>query len=100
MRIVSSLFYLPLLHCNKPLLTLLKTRYFMPLFPLIFLFPFLKTDLHQVFFRVNFDSFPWQILQCLSIQGLTSSGGGSGTAGGDGGTGSSSGASRAIVKDR
>ena len=53
-RIVSSLFYLPLLHCNKPLLTLLKTRYFMPLFPLIFLFPFLKTDLHQVFFRVNF----------------------------------------------
>ncbi|XP_027364263.1 exocyst complex component EXO70A1-like isoform X2 [Abrus precatorius] len=42
-----------------------------------------------------------KILQCLSIQGLTSSGGGSGTAGGDGGgTGSSSGASRAIVKDR
>ncbi|XP_047157650.1 exocyst complex component EXO70A1-like [Vigna umbellata] len=41
-----------------------------------------------------------KILQCLSIQGLTSSGGGSGTAGGDGATGSSSGASRAIVKDR
>ncbi|KAK7391541.1 hypothetical protein VNO78_19957 [Psophocarpus tetragonolobus] len=41
-----------------------------------------------------------KILQCLSIQGLTSSGGGSGAAGGDGGTGSSSGASRAIVKDR
>ncbi|KAH1036945.1 hypothetical protein AAZX31_20G181100 [Glycine max] len=41
-----------------------------------------------------------KILQCLSIQGLTSSGGGSGTAGGDSGTGSSSGASRAIVKDR
>ncbi|KAK7356541.1 hypothetical protein VNO80_15814 [Phaseolus coccineus] len=41
-----------------------------------------------------------KILQCLSIQGLTSSGGGSGTAGGDGITGSSSGASRAIVKDR
>ncbi|XP_020222710.1 exocyst complex component EXO70A1 [Cajanus cajan] len=40
-----------------------------------------------------------KILQCLSIQGLTSSGGGSGT-GGDGGAGSSSGASRAIVKDR
>ncbi|KAF7812125.1 exocyst complex component EXO70A1-like [Senna tora] len=39
-----------------------------------------------------------KILQCLSIQGLTSLGGGSGTAGGDGGT--SSGASRAIVKDR
>ncbi|KAF7812224.1 exocyst complex component EXO70A1-like [Senna tora] len=39
-----------------------------------------------------------QILKCLSIQGLTSSGGGSGTAGGDGGT--SSGASRAIVKDK
>ena len=49
---------------------------------------------------LNFDSFPWQILQCLSIQGLTSSGGGSGTAGGDGGTGSSSGASRTIVKER
>lgn len=49
---------------------------------------------------LNFDSFPRQILQCLSIQGLTSSGGGSGTAGGDGGTGSSSGASRALVKDR
>lgn len=49
---------------------------------------------------LNFDSFRWQILQCLSIQGLTSSGGGSGTAGGDGGTGSSSGASRALVKDR
>ncbi|KAL2324981.1 hypothetical protein Fmac_024039 [Flemingia macrophylla] len=41
-----------------------------------------------------------KILQCLSIQGLTSSGGGSSTGGGDGGTGSSSGASRAIVKDR
>lgn len=41
-----------------------------------------------------------KILQCLSIQGLTSSGGGSGTAGGDGGAGSSSGASRALVKDR
>ncbi|RDX91492.1 Exocyst complex component EXO70A1 [Mucuna pruriens] len=41
-----------------------------------------------------------KILQCLSIQGLTSSGGGSGTGGGDSGTGSSSGASRAIVKDR
>ncbi|OIW01735.1 hypothetical protein TanjilG_03873 [Lupinus angustifolius] len=40
-----------------------------------------------------------KILQCLSIQGLTSSGGGSGTAG-DGGSGSSSGASRAVVKDR
>ncbi|KAE9589806.1 hypothetical protein Lal_00021518 [Lupinus albus] len=40
-----------------------------------------------------------KILQCLSIQGLNSSGGGSGTAG-DGGTGSSSGASRAVVKDR
>ncbi|KAJ7974809.1 Exocyst subunit Exo70 family protein [Quillaja saponaria] len=41
----------------------------------------------------------WQkILQCLSIQGLTSSGGGSSsTVGGDGG---SSGASRAVVKDR
>ncbi|KAF7812117.1 exocyst complex component EXO70A1-like [Senna tora] len=39
-----------------------------------------------------------KILQCLSIQGLTSSGGGSGTVSGDGGT--SSGASRAIVKDR
>ncbi|KAJ9546013.1 hypothetical protein OSB04_025720 [Centaurea solstitialis] len=37
-----------------------------------------------------------KILQCLSIQGLTSSGGGS--AGGDGGN--SSGASRALVKDR
>jgi len=49
---------------------------------------------------LNYHSFPWQILQCLSIQGLTSSGGGSGTAGGDGATGSSSGASRAIVKDR
>ncbi|CAJ1976605.1 unnamed protein product [Sphenostylis stenocarpa] len=41
-----------------------------------------------------------KILQCLSIQGLTSSGGGSGAGGGDGATGSSSGASRAIVKDR
>ncbi|KAL1294951.1 hypothetical protein HN51_055796 [Arachis hypogaea] len=41
-----------------------------------------------------------KILQCLSIQGLTSSGGGSGTAGGDGAAGSSSGASRALVKDR
>ncbi|KAL9318061.1 hypothetical protein ACSQ67_014578 [Phaseolus vulgaris] len=41
-----------------------------------------------------------KILQCLSIQGLTSSGGGSGTVGGDSITGSSSGASRAIVKDR
>ncbi|KAE9612148.1 hypothetical protein Lal_00022234 [Lupinus albus] len=40
-----------------------------------------------------------KILQCLSIQGLASSGGGSGTAG-DGGPGSSSGASRAVVKDR
>ncbi|KAK4283995.1 hypothetical protein QN277_000889 [Acacia crassicarpa] len=40
-----------------------------------------------------------KVLQCLSIQGLTSSGGGGSTAGGDGGT-SSSGASRAIVKDR
>ncbi|KAI3734600.1 hypothetical protein L6452_14072 [Arctium lappa] len=40
----------------------------------------------------------WQkILQCLSIQGLTSSGGGS-SVGGDGGN--SSGASRALVKDR
>ncbi|OMO62735.1 Exocyst complex protein Exo70 [Corchorus capsularis] len=40
----------------------------------------------------------WQkILQCLSVQGLTSSGGGSG-AGGDGGN--SSGVSRAMVKDR
>ncbi|ONI21528.1 hypothetical protein PRUPE_2G071900 [Prunus persica] len=38
-----------------------------------------------------------KILQCLSIQGLTSSGGGSSVAG-DGG--SSSGVSRAIVKDR
>ncbi|MED6135329.1 hypothetical protein PIB30_117718 [Stylosanthes scabra] len=41
-----------------------------------------------------------KILQCLSIQGLTSSGGGSSTAGGDGAAGSSSGASRALVKDR
>lgn len=38
----------------------------------------------------------WQILQCLTIQGLTSSGGSS--VGGDGG--SSSGVSRALVKDR
>lgn len=45
---------------------------------------------------MSFGSFPFQILQCLSISGLTSSGGGS-TGGGDGG---SSGASRAIVKDR
>lgn len=37
-----------------------------------------------------------QILQCLSIQGLTSSGGS--TVGGDGGN--SSGVSRALVKDR
>lgn len=49
---------------------------------------------------LNFDSFVWQILQCMSIQGLASSGGGSNTAGGDGGTGGSSGASRALVKDR
>lgn len=49
---------------------------------------------------LNFDSFAWQILQCMSIQGLASSGGGSNTAGGDGGTGGSSGASRALVKDR
>lgn len=50
---------------------------------------------------LNFNSFPLQILQCLSIQGLTSSGGGSGAGGGDGGgTGNSSGASRAIVKDK
>ncbi|KAL1342296.1 hypothetical protein HN51_028866 [Arachis hypogaea] len=41
-----------------------------------------------------------KILQCLSIQGLNSSGGGSGTAGGDAAAGSSSGASRALVKDR
>ncbi|KAI4347767.1 hypothetical protein L6164_008550 [Bauhinia variegata] len=39
-----------------------------------------------------------KILQCLSIQGLTSSGGSGSTVGGDGG--SSSGASRAIVKER
>ncbi|OIW13162.1 hypothetical protein TanjilG_07768 [Lupinus angustifolius] len=39
-----------------------------------------------------------KILQCLSIQGLASSGGGSVT--GDGGPGSSSGASRTVVKDR
>ncbi|XP_028805156.1 exocyst complex component EXO70A1 [Neltuma alba] len=39
-----------------------------------------------------------KILQCLSISGLTSSGGGGSTGGGD--AGSSSGASRAIVKDR
>lgn len=49
---------------------------------------------------LNVYPFPWQILQCLSIQGLTSSGGGSSNAGGDGGAGSSSGASRALVKDR
>ncbi|GAU16954.1 hypothetical protein TSUD_37120 [Trifolium subterraneum] len=41
-----------------------------------------------------------KILQCLSIQGLASSGGGSSNAGGDGGAGSSSGASRALVKER
>ena len=40
--------------------------------------------------------FPLQILQCLTIQGLTSSGGGS-SVGGDGGN--SSGVSRALVKD-
>ncbi|XP_054787201.1 exocyst complex component EXO70A1-like isoform X1 [Prosopis cineraria] len=40
-----------------------------------------------------------KVLQCLSVQGLTSSGGRGGTAGGDGGT-SSSGASRAIVKEK
>jgi hypothetical protein len=46
----------------------------------------------------QFDFFPFlQILQCLSIQGLTSSGG-SGV-GADGGS-NSSGISRAIVKDR
>ncbi|KAI4370707.1 hypothetical protein MLD38_019027 [Melastoma candidum] len=39
-----------------------------------------------------------KILQCLSIQGLTSSGGSSATAGPDGGN--SSGASRALVKER
>ncbi|KAF5733673.1 exocyst complex component EXO70A1 [Tripterygium wilfordii] len=39
-----------------------------------------------------------KILQCLSVQGLTSSGGGS-SVGGDGGS-SSSGASRALIKER
>jgi len=41
--------------------------------------------------------FPLHILQCLTIQGLTSSGGGS-SLGGDGGN--SSGVSRALVKDK
>ena len=40
--------------------------------------------------------FPLQILQCLTIQGLTSSGGGSSV---DGDGGNSSGVSRALVKD-
>ncbi|GAB4836224.1 hypothetical protein Ancab_001139 [Ancistrocladus abbreviatus] len=39
-----------------------------------------------------------KILQCLSVQGLTSSGGGSSAVGADGGN--SSGVSRALVKDR
>lgn len=40
---------------------------------------------------------PLQILQCLSVQGLTSSGG-SGPPGSEGGN--SSGVSRAVIKDR
>lgn len=47
---------------------------------------------------LNVVLFHLQILQCLSISGLTSSGGGGSTGGGD--AGSSSGASRAIVKER
>lgn len=43
-------------------------------------------------------SYPLQVLQCLSVQGLTSSGGSGSTVGGDGGN--SSGASRAMIKDR
>lgn len=47
---------------------------------------------------INGFVFVEQILQCLSVQGLTSSGGGGSTVGGDGGN--SSGVSRALVKER
>ncbi|KAK7825378.1 exocyst complex component exo70a1 [Quercus suber] len=59
--------------------------------------PLTSYDIPIIPFFVARCFFPLHILQCLTIQGLTSSGGGS-SVGGDGGN--SSGVPRALVKDR
>ena len=63
-----------------------------------YLFPFKILIWKGTWFHIAkfWSFFPLQILQCLTIQGLTSSGGGS-SVGSDGGN--SSGVSRALVND-